>query len=98
MTTTHTPGPWSLFQQGDEYGCWGGAGERVFSIRGGVLSADARLIAAAPEMLAEIRRLVDTCERGFRQLGMDGPDRERMGKVWFATYERFCALLARIAP
>lgn len=30
--------------------------------------------------------VVDRCESGFRQQGMDGPD-ERMGKVWFDVYK-----------
>ena len=60
--TQHTPGPWSFFQQGDEYGLWGGpaARDRVFSIKVGVIpqNADARLIAVAPKMRALLRRLV----------------------------------------
>mgnify|MGYP001579307493 CR=1 FL=1 len=59
----HTSGPWSLYQQGDEYGCWGKGGTRVFSIRKGVepMNEDARLIAKAPEMLV----LLKTALRGF---------------------------------
>ena len=59
---THTPGPWSLYQQGDEYGCWGKGGTRVFSIRKGVepMNEDARLIA---EMLTLLRGI--TGPEGF---------------------------------
>mgnify|MGYP001592000461 CR=1 FL=1 len=53
----HTSGPWSLYQQGDEYGCWGKGGTRVFSIRKGVepMNEDARLIAKAPEMHVQLQ-------------------------------------------
>lgn len=49
---TTTPGPWHAVQRGDDYKMEGAKGARVFSIRNGVIpmNADARLIAAAPEL------------------------------------------------
>jgi hypothetical protein len=53
MTTQHTPGPWDL----DKTSVWSGD-ELLADAYGGVYAAaNARLIAAAPELLAEGRKL-----------------------------------------
>lgn len=60
----HTPGPWKGQQHGDDYIMKGANGERVFSIRNGVIpmTDDARLIAAAPRMF----KLIETSLRAGR--------------------------------
>lgn len=64
--SVHTPGPWTVGQSGDDYvvaGTWAGVkgNRRVLSIRLGVIPspANARLIAAAPRMLALLRSAPD---------------------------------------
>lgn len=60
---THTPGPWTAEPDAEDDGFWqvwhdeGGTG---FAVACGIGSkANAHLIAAAPEMLALLRELVD---------------------------------------
>ena len=68
MMSAHTPGPWTVKQDGDDYVLEGapspiseaypsGIRGRVFSIRRGVIPMpnDARLIAAAPRMLEVLK-------------------------------------------
>ena len=54
------------------------------------------LHAAAPEMARALQNCVNLCEAGFKQFNMAGPDREKMGAVWFDTYVAFKAILAKI--
>lgn len=68
MTTTHTPGPWSAAEQFDGDESLGIAVSarrqeivRIYDI-GGEGFANARLIAAAPDLLAALRGLVTTLE------------------------------------
>ena len=58
--SAHTPGPWKALQMGDDYVVFKVPNHRVFSIRTGVIPSaeDARLIAAAPEMLAALKQEV----------------------------------------
>ena len=73
MSDKHTPGPWKITE--DDYGhehWFGGAGEGQICVNGWVnggckkypskwrkLQANARLIAAAPELLAALKALTD---------------------------------------
>lgn len=60
MTTKHTPGPWSLSGANTVHGAdcivafVGTADEEVRRLSGERQSADARLIAAAPDLLAAL--------------------------------------------
>ena len=65
--TTHTPGPWKAEQRGDDWGVWV-AHHRVLSIRQGVIpsAADARLIAAAPELLKALEEMMYYDDGGYR--------------------------------
>ena len=98
----HTPGPWRI---GTNYPCRiiGGGGVIAYACdpqdegtEREEEKANARLIALAPEMATALRKCVATCDAGFKQLGMSGPDPARMGKIWFETYQEFRALLARL--
>lgn len=76
MTQKHTPGPWKITE--DDYGhehWFGGAGEGQICVNGWVnggckkypskwrkLQANARLIAAAPELLEALKDLLETFE------------------------------------
>jgi hypothetical protein len=55
----HTPGPWRLRELANDTLAVYGKGEYdiVFPKRGGPLDADARLIAAAPDLLAALKQI-----------------------------------------
>ena len=55
----HTPGPW---QQDGQYIAAQGVDEYIVTCHGADGSANARLIAAAPELLAALRKIVAACE------------------------------------
>lgn len=65
----HTPGPWTAHPQADapvdlftpEWWCIDGPGSDVY---GHMTAADARLIAQAPELLAQLIYLRDCAESG----------------------------------
>lgn len=57
MSTKHTPGPWRAVDTRDGGGQWGAVYAGPNCICGGMREADARLIAAAPELLAALERL-----------------------------------------
>ncbi len=70
MSTTHTPGPWTLQPIGDETECnILGAGRELIAT---VSDNDAPLIAAAPDLLAALEALTATA-RTFRNV----PKREQ---------------------
>jgi len=76
MTTKHTPGPWEV-RYNTVIECWdiGKAGEeRLAGKLASVLSseADARLIAAAPDMLDALRGAVDDNLSIVYDDGIDG--------------------------
>lgn len=62
MKTAHTPGPWTIYAPAgtDSYYVSGPGSLCVFTIRAGTIPMrdDARLIAAAPELLTALRNLV----------------------------------------
>jgi hypothetical protein len=67
---THTPGPWEIHHYGDNEGdIHGSNGTLVCMMREGDTapdqdwSADARLIAAAPELLAALKRMREVFEQ-----------------------------------
>lgn len=56
-----------------------------------------RLTEKQGEALYEAsRQLVEDCEAGFKELGMDGPDISKMGIIWFNAYQRAKMALADI--
>ena len=68
MNTSHTPGPWFIEQRhyDGRTHCWitasdghGWAGNRYMSVSGCIDKHDARLIAAAPELLEALCKLVE---------------------------------------
>jgi hypothetical protein len=77
----HTPGPWRynhVHTPQDQYGhhyfefvAGRGHSENGFWLSGIVAPADARVIVSAPELLAELERLVERCdgEEGVRADG-----------------------------
>jgi hypothetical protein len=82
--TKHTPGPWVIGQSGDldtPIFCNGKDAINVFAGETGQLQAEAnaRLIAAAPEMLEEVRR--------FREIAYQ--------QNWYASITALDALLKK---
>jgi len=60
--TTHTPGPWTTQPIGDETECnILGAGRELIAT---VSDNDAKVIAAAPDMLAALKRFARAMEQG----------------------------------
>lgn len=79
--TKYTPGPWSLFLGNAGYFCVEGIwkadseADRICGSIGAVASeeeavANARLIAAAPEMLEALERVVETGEADYETFRM----------------------------
>ena len=72
MTTTHTPGPWATYINGGKDGWIANAeGDLIAcAVRGDNMAANARLIAATPDLLAALEALADcagiTALPGFR--------------------------------
>jgi hypothetical protein len=54
---THTPGPWTIAD--DRSGYVFGSGETVLACARGYSNADVHLIAAAPDLLAALRRMIN---------------------------------------
>ncbi|MFU2053310.1 hypothetical protein [Bordetella hinzii] len=78
MTTKHTPGPWKVFDSmvyGDTYGIDGEDGTAVVyygyrDTKNGIpKKADARLIAAAPELLEALEKRAQA-DAAYAQLAM----------------------------
>jgi len=67
----HTPGPWSFDGPPDNIIVWSGPDDRVcFMTSDGAAKANARLIAAAPEMLDALR---DAAKAMANTGGIDPP-------------------------
>ena len=69
MSAAHTPGPWEFVQAGSgDFPTWNvRIGDRGFirlpaTADMDVMDADARLIAAAPELLEALRSIADCCD------------------------------------
>jgi hypothetical protein len=69
MSTKHTPGPWKYLPD-----AWiiADVGSVVLTSQG-MEKADARLIAAAPDMLAALRELVEDYEAAYGGNDEDAP-------------------------
>ena len=65
MTTTHTPGPWKIAGHGNGAGILEIDATSTKALCGVIRGslADARLIAAAPDLLAALRLALEFCER-----------------------------------
>ena len=64
MSAQHTPGPWRAGWS--MAGSWlVYIGDIVLNLRGAEREADARLIAAAPALFAELRKRVDDVQQGL---------------------------------
>ena len=67
MTTTHTPGPWTTGSALDEKACLSRGEYIVFPLpEDSEIEANARLIAAAPDLLAALRALVGQVKEATR--------------------------------
>lgn len=81
--TTHTPGPWSLSKPSGIYidaptGC-------IAALNYGALEGDARLIAAAPDLLAALERLeAQISQTSAYDFACRGDDPELLADVGFA--------------
>jgi hypothetical protein len=77
MENTYTPGPWRL-SAGDETAIFTGCGKRISAAYSGGLSgigigeaeANARLIAAAPDMIAALQMALIALERSEKERGI----------------------------
>lgn len=76
MNTNHTPGPWNRKSiPGHLFEIQDGAGNALMKIRGGMMPtlADAKLIAAAPELLCMLERVMaEICmtEEGMKHVAL----------------------------
>ena len=67
----HTPGPWRTARRGNgsqELPILRSDGEEIGCIRGEARLGDARLIAAAPDLLACLKEFVDDCDAAYPHL------------------------------
>ena len=77
MSAQHTPGPWKI--EGDNI--YGPNGQRIADVWSGYedeIHADARLIAAAPELLAALREMVAGDAEAIKEaeaIGIPFPDK-----------------------
>lgn len=85
MSKPHTPGPWRYQERSDAYTHIVRAGENRFLCQlaqdtSGEAEANARMIAAAPELLAALRTCAEALAFARDRLGMcgegDGQDRK----------------------
>lgn len=86
MIAKHTPGPWAAFYK-HKYDEWQvsvperGSSMKRALFQQGVLTehpeADARLIAAAPELLAALIDLVELADAAMQQANSDGAEYQR---------------------
>ncbi len=74
--TKHTPGPWAIRETATNIAVIGANNETLFHEYKGntVVKEDARLIAAAPDLLAALRDMVNTLT--------DGPDESDIARVF----------------
>ena len=100
MTTQHTTGPWRL-SSGDETEIFSGARPVARAHCGGLTSvklpeaeANARLIAAAPEMLAALQAAVNLLSWG-EAFNSDLPDATPSEKNSAKKVDEFKAIIAR---
>jgi hypothetical protein len=90
MTTNHTPGPWAVDNLTVRWGSYFVADCVVADCdigRQGECQANARLIAAAPDLLAALRLLVIACTQDVAPDGyvtLEAPDRNSMRDAIFA--------------
>lgn len=87
----HTPGPWHAIDEGDHFDIMGDDSTAwIGTVNGGRDEdvADARLIAAAPELLAALREFVEDYER------VDPPKNE-WPDLYF-TFKKARAVLAKV--
>jgi hypothetical protein len=72
MTTKHTPGPWSTRESATHITVTSTSGDALFHDDKripGVIE-DARLIAAAPELLAELITMADAYSKAMKDAGV----------------------------
>jgi hypothetical protein len=85
MTTNHTPGPWAVDNLTVRWGSYLVADCDID--RQGECQANARLIAAAPDLLDALRLLVIACTQDVAPDGyvtLEAPDRTSMRDAIFA--------------
>ena len=104
QTATHTLGPWEVRYGHDSdadrvYGIYAANGERVVETDSGVYppeTPDARLIAAAPEMLAAIKATLAMLEQNVT-VNLRAKDVVFNGDVRFIE-DTLRAALAKVSP
>jgi hypothetical protein len=97
MTTKHTPGPWIAYPKtGGEILYYGIVVARALrgKLTGWEQDANARLIAAAPDLLAELKEWAsDHTERYLKLIDRETLDDE--DARWMQKYERTRAAIAK---
>ena len=96
-----TPGPWNAREYASPIGSWfirAASGERIIGGGVPVTEANARLIAASPELLDALRDLSDQCARmnATQHAGLPVPA-EAWGDLYQAT-NAARTILAKINP
>jgi len=93
MSAGHTPGPWEAESDLSVWALGGGIKVAGACGTGGGLTAEdhanARLIAAAPELLTALRELRDECDAA------QGPELRQCGSAWRALMESADAAIAK---
>jgi hypothetical protein len=74
MSTNHTPGPWVIRESSTHVTVCGADGEAIFhdDKKCPRVMDDARLIAAAPELLEALRTCLDAWEKEHAGHGFEG--------------------------
>ena len=72
MTHSHTPGPWEVSKHGTpeshpQYGIYAGSKNDHVIVKGDNATTDARLIAAAPELLEALKLVVSSLDYWFKR-------------------------------
>ena len=67
-TANHTPGPWRVHTEGDKVGILTGSNtEHLATCYGFRKASNARLVAAAPDLLAALNEMLESSERPHGQ-------------------------------
>lgn len=95
MANAHTPGPWESVELGQPYAAFtiaqmtGICRHVAYTATGGTPSheeaANARLISAAPDLLAALNRLSDVYDGIYLQ-GISNDEMKLMKEAWAAAY------------
>ena len=100
MNSTHTPGPWSVFEPKSPFVCYEGGDSPATIVSGGVhiatmpgvrtrglsetARANARLIASAPDLLAALNRLIQSLPEDSNEYPDSASARQVFDSIRFA--------------